>query len=100
MNKFFLSKRNKVIEICRKHDVKRLYVFGSILSDQFKENSDIDLLISFKKIPILEYADNYFDLKFSLEDLFKRQVDLVEEKTISNPFLKESIDSSKKLIYG
>jgi len=100
MNNFFLSKRDKVIEICRKHDVKRLYIFGSILSDQFKENSDIDLLISFKKIPILEYADNYFDLKFSLEDLFKRQVDLVEEKTISNPFLKKSIDSSKKLIYG
>jgi len=100
MNKLFIRKRDKVIEICRKHDVKRLYIFGSILSDQFKENSDIDLLISFKKIPILEYADNYFDLKFSLEDLFKRQVDLVEEKTISNPFLKKSIDSSKKLIYG
>ena len=100
MNKLFLSKRNKVIEICRKHDVKRLYVFGSMLSDQFKENSDIDLLISFKKIPIEKYADNYFDLKFSLEDLFKRQIDLLEEKTISNPFLKKSIDSSKKLIYG
>ena len=100
MNKLFLSKRNQIIEICRKHDVKRLYVFGSILSDQFKENSDIDLLISFKEIPIEKYADNYFDLKFSLEDLFKRQIDLLEEKTISNPFLKESIDSSKKLIYG
>ncbi len=100
MNKLFLSKRNQIIEICQKHDVKRLYVFGSILSDQFKENSDIDLLISFKKIPLEKYADNYFDLKFSLEDLFKRQIDLLEEKTISNPFLKKSIDSSKKLIYG
>ncbi len=99
MNKLFLSKRNQIIEICRKHDVKRLYVFGSILSDQFKENSDIDLLISFKKIPIEKYADNYFLLHDLFERLFNRNVDLITENSLSNPFFIKSIKENRELIY-
>jgi predicted nucleotidyltransferase len=51
-------------------------------------------------MPLRTYADNYFDLKFSLEDLFSRPVDLLEEKAIRNPVLRRSIDRNKKLIYG
>ena len=99
MNKLLLSKRNKVIEICRKHDVKRLYVFGSILSDQFEENSDIDLLISFKKIPIEKYTDHYFLLHDLFERLFNRKVDLITENSLSNPFFIKSIKENRELIY-
>jgi predicted nucleotidyltransferase len=49
---------------------------------------------------VYQYADNYFDLKFSLEQLLKREVDLLEEKAIKNPFFQESINSSKVMIYG
>jgi predicted nucleotidyltransferase len=87
-------------DLCTKHKVSRLFVFGSILSRKFKKNSDIDLLVDFRDIDLYDYADNYFDLKESLENLFKRDVDLLEDKAIKNPYLRQSIDASKQLIYG
>ncbi|OYT13978.1 MAG: nucleotidyltransferase [Bacteroidetes bacterium 4572_114] len=91
---------DKVRDLCRKHGVAKLFVFGSVLNDKFKANSDIDFVVDFSGIDLYNYADNYFDLKFSLEDLFKRKVDLLEEKAIKNPYLRKSIDSAKQLIYG
>ena len=87
-------------DLCSRHKVRRLFVFGSLLTDKFKKNSDIDLVVEFQDVDLYEYADNYFDLKESLEILFKRNVDLLEEKAIKNPYLKQSIDSSKQLVYG
>ena len=87
-------------KLCYKYNVSKLYFFGSILTDKFNTDSDIDLLVRFKSIKPEDYADNYFDFKFSLEDLFQRKIDLLEEKAIKNPFLKQSIDSTKKIIYG
>jgi len=46
------------------------------------------------------YADNYFNFKFSLEDLFKRSVDLVEESALKNPYFKSAISNSRQLVYG
>lgn len=89
-----------LIKLCDKHKVSKLYVFGSVLRPEFREESDIDFLVDFKKIELEKYADNYFDFKFSLEDLFKRKIDLLEEKAIMNPYLKQSIDASKELVYG
>ncbi|RLD78717.1 MAG: nucleotidyltransferase [Bacteroidetes bacterium] len=86
--------------LCSKYKVLKLYVFGSVLSNKFRSDSDIDFLVTFGIVELKEYADNYFDFKFSLEDLFNRKIDLLEEKAIKNPFLKQSIDTSKKLIYG
>lgn len=47
-----------------------------------------------------DYFDNYFDFKYSLEDLLGREVDLLEEQTIKNPYLKKNVDTNKALIYG
>ena len=91
---------DKLIILCKKHKVSKLYVFGSVISKKFTKESDIDLLVTFDDIDLHNYADNYFDLKFSLEDLFKRKIDLLEEKAIKNPFFKKSINNSKELIYG
>jgi uncharacterized protein len=91
---------DKIQELCSKHKVARLFVFGSVLSERFSKDSDIDLIVDFTDVDLYEYADNYFDLKFSLEDIFKRNVDLLEDKAISNPYLRQSIDSSKRLLYG
>ena len=92
--------RDKVINLCEKHKVDKLFAFGSILTDRFNNNSDVDLLVNFKKINLYEYADNYFLLKFSLEDLFNRKVDLLEDQAVKNPFFRKSVDAQKKLIYG
>ncbi|MEY1640556.1 nucleotidyltransferase family protein [Tenuifilum osseticum] len=91
---------DKIRDLCLKHKVKRLFVFGSILTNRFKKNSDIDLVVDFQDVDLYEYADNYFDLKESLEKLLNRNVDLLEGKAIKNPYLKQTIDSSKQLIYG
>jgi len=91
---------DKIKNLCDKHKVSRLYVFGSILTNQFNNTSDIDFVVDFKNVDLYNYADNYFDLKMSLENLLKRQIDLLEEKAIKNPYLRQTIDSSKKMIYG
>jgi predicted nucleotidyltransferase len=87
-------------ELCLKHKVYRLFVFGSVLTKKFNRKSDIDLLVDFKDVDLYDYADNYFDLKDALEKIFKRDVDLLEDQAIKNPYLRQSIDSSKQLIYG
>ena len=86
--------------LCKSHKVKSLYAFGSVLTDKFNEKSDIDLIVNFSDVQLLDYADNYFDLKFSLEDTFKRSVDLLEEKAIKNPYFKKAIEKNRQLIYG
>jgi predicted nucleotidyltransferase len=89
-----------IIKLCNKHKVSKLFVFGSILTNQFKDESDIDFVVDFENVDLSEYADNYFDFKYALENIFNRKVDLLEDKAIRNPFLKKSIDSSKMLVYG
>jgi uncharacterized protein len=90
---------NSIKMLCIKHHVGKLFVFGSVINPSFKPESDIDLIVTFKRVKLEEYADNYFDFKFSLEELFNREVDLLEEKAIKNPYLLNSINSSKQLIY-
>ncbi len=92
--------RDGLMKLCAKYHVAQLYAFGSVTGESFREDSDIDFLVTFGTLDLSKYADNYFDFKFSLEDIFNRKIDLLEDKAIKNPFLKESIDSSKKLIYG
>ncbi len=85
-------------ELCIKYNVNQLYAFGSVLTDKFKESSDIGLIVNFDKIKIDDYANNYYNLKFSLEDIFKRPVDLLEEKALKNPYFKRSIEKQRQLV--
>jgi len=86
--------------LCSKHKVGKLFVFGSFLNDTFNNDSDLDFIVDFRDVELYDYADNYFELKYSLENLFKRDVDILEDKAIKNPFLRQFIDLSKQLIYG
>jgi uncharacterized protein len=86
--------------LCRRHHVDKLYLFGSGTSDNFKENSDIDFLVSFNKIELALYFENYSTFKEKLKALFKREIDLLEEQTLKNPILIKSINKNKELIYG
>lgn len=90
----------KIVALCKKYKVNKLFVFGSILTDRFNEDSDVDLVVSFNKADISDFFDNYFDFKNSLEELFGRNVDLLEEQTVKNPYLKKNVDTTKALIYG
>ena len=89
-----------ITKLCKTHKVESLYAFGSVLTDKFNDQSDVDLVVNFKDVNLLDYADNYFDLKFSLEDSLKRPIDLLEEKAIKNPYFKNAVEQTRKLIYG
>ena len=67
---------------------------------RFNDNSDVDLIVDFNKAEVSDYFDNFFDFKYALENLFGRKVDLLEEQTIKNPYLKKNVDATKTLIYG
>lgn len=91
--------KNQINTLCNSYKVKHLFAFGSVLTGRFKETSDIDLLVDIDSVDPFEYAENYFDLKFKLEALLNRSIDLLEERALKNPYLIEQINQSKKLIY-
>jgi predicted nucleotidyltransferase len=91
---------NKLIDLCKLHKVKELYIFGSVLTDRFSDNSDIDLLVQFENVDILQYFDNYMEFKENLENLLGRPVDLLENQAIRNPVFRRVVDRNKKLVYG
>ena len=86
--------------LCSQYKVKRLYAFGSVLTSQFNGDSDIDFIVDFEPQDVDQYADNYFNLKFALQETFKRNIDLLEEKTMKNPYFKEAISNQRQLLYG
>ena len=92
--------KNQIERLCESYKVKTLYSFGSVNTSKFTQESDVDLVVDFKIEDPIEYTENYFGLKFELEKIFNRQIDLLESKAIKNPFLKESIDKTKVLVYG
>lgn len=99
MQKLIENALAEISKFSEKHHVDRLYLFGSATQPTFSETSDIDFLVSFQEIPLLEYADNFFDFKFELEDLFNRKIDLISEKSLTNPYLIKSINRTKILLY-
>ncbi len=100
MNELLKENIGKIMEYCKTYKVKELYAVGSVLTERFNENSDIDLLISFNNISIDEYTDNYFILHDLFENRFNRKIYLITENSLNNPFLIKSIDENKQLIYA
>ncbi len=92
----------RIFDLCRLHKVKELAVFGSILTERFNDNSDVDLLVDFEPIDheTFDYVDNYFGFRDALEGLFNRKVDLIEEKGLRNKYLIDNINRTKQLIYA
>lgn len=89
-----------ITKLCQSHKVKSLYAFGSVLTDRFNSQSDIDLIVDFEPLDVLDYADNYFHLKFALQDALNRPIDLLEDKAIKNPYFRNTINRQRRLIYG
>ncbi|MBV6644701.1 MAG: nucleotidyltransferase domain-containing protein [Cyclobacteriaceae bacterium] len=87
--------------LCRKNGVDTLFTFGSIIADKkLKYDSDVDLIVTINDSNPLSYSDKYFNLKFGLEEILGRPIDLLESKAIRNPVLLEEIEKNKRLIYG
>lgn len=85
---------------CRQHGVERFRIFGSVLTDRFDpQTSDVDFLVTFQ--PGRENVfDDYFDLKFELERIVGRGVDLVMERSVKNPFFRASAVGTAQDLYA
>jgi predicted nucleotidyltransferase len=91
----------QIVKLCERYRVKRLYAFGSVLTERFSEDSDIDFLYAFNDdIPLLDTVDYYFSFQNELEKTLDRTVDLTSEKDLKNPFFIKEVNNSKQLIYG
>ena len=99
MNELVKNRIEVVRTICEKLQVAKLWVFGSVNSANFTSESDIDFLVSFEKMKIEDYAENYFLLAENLEKIFERNIDLVTENSLSNPYFIEEVNKSKLLVY-
>ncbi len=86
--------------ICQRYLVKRLYAFGSVTGDAFDpQHSDIDFLVEFQSDLSPEAQGNlFFDLYFSLEDLFQRKIGLLINRPFRNPYFAQSVDQTKELV--
>jgi predicted nucleotidyltransferase len=94
------SLRESLTNVCQRFRVERLYLFGSAADGHFDcEDSDLDFLVTLEEQPPAEYADNYLGLAQALEKLFGRPVDLVTERSIRNPYFRETVVAARRLLY-
>ena len=108
MNSLFEANKEKIIAICKTHFVKELATFGSINTDKFNSESDIDFLyiIDIEKFNnwatgSYDYTDNLLSLESKLNKLFDRKIDLVPANTIDkNKYMRLSVEQSKKVVYA
>ena len=95
---------DKIAALCRKYKVAKLWVFGSILTPRFNDQSDVDFSVNFDAETInsegLDWADIFFDFMHGLEAIVGRRVDLVCDDAVRNPVFRIELDRTKHLIYG
>lgn len=97
-----VAERSAELEsLCQRYSVLRLELFGSAATGEYQPtDSDLDFLVEFKELSVRAYGAAYFGLLKSLEQMFGCSVDLVDNSSIKNPYLRESVDESKVLVYA
>lgn len=92
--------KDEILKICKKYKVAQLYIFGSEAKETSKKSSDIDFIVFFKKdVPLIDYADNFFDLIKNLEQVLNKKIDIVSGKSIKNEYFLNEINKTKVLVY-
>ena len=91
---------NELELICRQFNVSRLYVFGSVAKGDFRDDSDVDLIVEFNRNSYEGAFDQFMGLKEALEDFFKRPVDLITSKRFRNPLFERELEETKTLVYA
>lgn len=91
--------KDKITTFCGQWKVRELALFGSALRDDFRSDSDVDVLVSFFEDARWSLFD-MVDMADESSGVFGRPVDLVEKETLRNPFRRPSILSTRKIIYA
>jgi len=101
MDSSILSSIAVLSQFFEQHKIEKAYIFGSATSGNFNKNSDIDLIIKFKPgIPPLERGELWWNLHDTLRDHFNREIDIITENSLKNPYFIKELERSKELIYG
>lgn len=101
INAQFLPHLANVVNILALHKVKNAYLFGSVLTDRFNPSSDVDFLVNYDpSMDPLERGELLLDLQIALEDEIHRDVDLLTEYSLKNPYFINELNETKYLIYG
>ena len=91
----------QILELFKKNKIKNAYFFGSVVTDNFNDKSDVDFLVNFNDgIEPLEKGELWWNLHDSLRDSLNREIDLVSESAIKNPYFLKAINETKVKIYG
>ncbi len=101
MQPFLLEKQASIADICRKHHVQRLFVFGSAARDDFDPaRSDVDFLVEFKPGYTPKSSWLKLDMEGELEEVLQRRIDLLTSSSLRNPYLVRQIQSERQALYG
>lgn len=96
-----LASDERIRGACERHGVEALYLFGSrTRPGEAREDSDVDLLVRFRPMEPRQLTDAYFGLKDDLEGSVDVPVDLVMESAVTNPYFRQAIEHTKRLVYG
>ncbi|MCP3957954.1 MAG: hypothetical protein GY719_08890 [bacterium] len=100
MQQILEARSEALRQLCEKHGVRRLELFGSAASGDFDaDGSDLDFVAEFNPMSPVEHADASFGLQEDLESLFDRPVDLVELSAVNNPYFLQAIEDSGIVMY-
>jgi predicted nucleotidyltransferase len=91
---------DKIRDFCRRWKITELALFGSVLRDDFRPDSDVDVLVSFEADDPWSYGHDWFTMIAELEALFGRPVDFVEKELLQNPYRRDEILRNMQVIYA
>jgi predicted nucleotidyltransferase len=100
MKSIIQEKLKELVDLCKNRGVRRLALFGSAATGSFdRSSSDLDLVVEFNPMSPVEHADNYFGLMEDLQKLFDVPIDLIELGPIRNPFFRQAVVDTEKVLY-
>lgn len=91
--------RDRIAEFCRRWRVAELSLFGSVLREDFRPESDVDVLVEFEPEARLGWRE-WEEMERELEEIFGRPVDLVEKRAVTNPFRRHDILKTHRVVYA
>ncbi|HZW10715.1 MAG TPA: nucleotidyltransferase domain-containing protein [Phycisphaerales bacterium] len=89
----------RIGEFCRKWGIQEFSLFGSVLRDDFRPDSDVDVLVAFERGRTASLED-WLDMLDELRGIFGREIDLVERRRVTNPFRRYEILTNRRVIYA
>lgn len=100
MKDFLATHLAEIKQICQTYQVRRLEVFGSALSKSFNAESDVDLIVEFKRDGYVGAFEQFMGLKEDLEALLDRPVDLIVNRSFRNTYFQREVEATKQVIYA